>query len=315
MIFESITNRGEFFSNHYLDAVIGGDLGDLRATWKDDRGARRATPARSRIMGMRRGLLRRPRRRHRGVEVRPAPTTRCAELHDVVLDPLGFAPRADRPGAEAQHRAPGHRPGRRPRRDQHRAAAGRHRGRPGRLRSTTCSTTTRRLLHERRATRPAAVDPCCAATTSGPCRPQPMRSARSSPPTSRPATCWCWAAPWCCWPSGPSGPRAASSPSTSAGALERNDTKAKGELETIAALFSADALVPEALEGMTGQSLLEELVDELAQARRRRVQGAAQRHPREHRDPRQRGHRPARRPGPGPQPEALHPHRRRRHAS
>ena len=29
MTFPSITNRGEFFSNHYLDAVIGGDLGDL----------------------------------------------------------------------------------------------------------------------------------------------------------------------------------------------------------------------------------------------------------------------------------------------
>ena len=30
MTFPSITNRGEFFSNHYLDAIIGGDLGDLR---------------------------------------------------------------------------------------------------------------------------------------------------------------------------------------------------------------------------------------------------------------------------------------------
>ena len=40
------------------------------------------------------------------------------------------------------------------------------------------------------------------------------------------------------------------------GALERNDTKAKGELETIAALFSADVLMPD-----DGQSVLDELVD------------------------------------------------------
>ncbi len=96
-------------------------------------------------------------------------------------------------------------------------------------------------------------------------------------------------------------------PSTSTRALERNDTKAKGELETIAALFSADVIVPEALEGTTGQSLLEELVDELPQARGGRVEGAAQRHPRVDRAAGQRGHRPARRPGPGQQPEARTP--------
>ena len=40
VIFESITNRGEFFSNHYLDAVIGGDLNGLRQRGRsvEDRG-------------------------------------------------------------------------------------------------------------------------------------------------------------------------------------------------------------------------------------------------------------------------------------
>ncbi len=42
MTFESITNRGEFFSNHYLDAVIAGDLTDIRRRWDDDRGQPRA---------------------------------------------------------------------------------------------------------------------------------------------------------------------------------------------------------------------------------------------------------------------------------
>ncbi|MEI2810498.1 MAG: hypothetical protein V9F00_09930 [Nocardioides sp.] len=47
MTFPSITNRGEFFSNHYLDAVIGGDLGDLRKAWDEARARasrRRAPP-------------------------------------------------------------------------------------------------------------------------------------------------------------------------------------------------------------------------------------------------------------------------------
>ncbi len=33
MTFESLTNQGEFFSNHYLDEVIAGHLGDIRSVW------------------------------------------------------------------------------------------------------------------------------------------------------------------------------------------------------------------------------------------------------------------------------------------
>ena len=47
-------------------------------------------------------------------------------------------------------------------------------------------------------------------------------------------------------------------------ALERNDTRKAGELETIAALFSADALVPGSLGGTDGQSTFDELVDKSA---------------------------------------------------
>jgi hypothetical protein len=48
--FPSITNRGEFFSNHYLDAVIGGDLGDMRSAWDEAEG-RSEPSARSALRG------------------------------------------------------------------------------------------------------------------------------------------------------------------------------------------------------------------------------------------------------------------------
>jgi hypothetical protein len=51
MSFDSITNRGEFFSNHYLDAIIGGDLGDLRRTWDEHEKAHQDT-ARSRLKAL-----------------------------------------------------------------------------------------------------------------------------------------------------------------------------------------------------------------------------------------------------------------------
>ena len=50
MTFPSITNRGEFFSNHYLDAVIGGDLGDMRSAWDEAEG-RSEPSARSALRG------------------------------------------------------------------------------------------------------------------------------------------------------------------------------------------------------------------------------------------------------------------------
>ena len=57
MAFESIINRGEFFSNHYLDAVIGGDLGDLRGRW-DERERRDMPTARTRVRTLGSGFFR-----------------------------------------------------------------------------------------------------------------------------------------------------------------------------------------------------------------------------------------------------------------
>lgn len=51
MSYDSITNRGEFFSNHYLDAIIGGDLGDLRRRWEEEEKAHQET-GRSRLKAL-----------------------------------------------------------------------------------------------------------------------------------------------------------------------------------------------------------------------------------------------------------------------
>ena len=37
-MFDSLTNRAEFFSDHYLDARLAADLGDLRSDWETAEG-------------------------------------------------------------------------------------------------------------------------------------------------------------------------------------------------------------------------------------------------------------------------------------
>ena len=51
MSFDSITNRAEFFSNHYLDAIIGSDLKGLRDQWEaiEEKGG---STARSRVKSL-----------------------------------------------------------------------------------------------------------------------------------------------------------------------------------------------------------------------------------------------------------------------
>ena len=51
MTFPSIVNRGEFFSNHYLDSVISSDLDDLRRRWNAQEKGDVPT-GRARIRGM-----------------------------------------------------------------------------------------------------------------------------------------------------------------------------------------------------------------------------------------------------------------------
>ena len=90
MSFKSIINRGEFFSDHYLEAVIAGDLDDLRRRWADREGVGVAT-ARSRIRSMSRSFY-----AARGAAAEAVGASRAeiaAEaLNDVVLEALGFPP-------------------------------------------------------------------------------------------------------------------------------------------------------------------------------------------------------------------------------
>lgn len=51
MTFPSIVNRGEFFSSHYLDAIIGGDLNDLRSSWEETEKTGNSVRSRLKQMG------------------------------------------------------------------------------------------------------------------------------------------------------------------------------------------------------------------------------------------------------------------------
>ena len=89
MTFPSITNRGEFFSNHYLDAVIGGDLGDLRKAWDEAEGKGEPS-ARSTLKGAASRFFK---TRATASEATGDRATAAVEhLNDVVLQALGFQP-------------------------------------------------------------------------------------------------------------------------------------------------------------------------------------------------------------------------------
>ena len=55
MTFDSITNRGEYFSDHYLDTMLQAGLKKLRTRWDDAEGKGDATP-RTRLRGMSRAF-------------------------------------------------------------------------------------------------------------------------------------------------------------------------------------------------------------------------------------------------------------------
>ena len=89
MTFDAIVNRGEFFSNHYLDAVIGGDIGDLRKAW-DEAEEREAPSARA---GLRRMGAKFFEARAAATEASPSNrATALYHLNDIVLGGLGFTP-------------------------------------------------------------------------------------------------------------------------------------------------------------------------------------------------------------------------------
>ena len=55
MTFDSIINRGEYFSDHYLDTMLQASLKTLRARWDETEGRGDPTP-RTRLRGMSRSF-------------------------------------------------------------------------------------------------------------------------------------------------------------------------------------------------------------------------------------------------------------------
>lgn len=231
-MFDSLVNRGEYYSNHYLDVLIQNDLAGLRGAW-DEAERRGEATARTRLRGLGRAYF--AAKTHAAQRAAADPDD-VRLLHDSVLTALGFAPdrcsRAFTRG-EASIEVP-------------LAAA--------------CDIDTGLLLVALDAGLATDVDEVLDDDRHGPgalLSPiGPDRPARERVIASADAVSLLFATE--------EAPRYAL---VLAGgivvladrnawgegrflavdidlALSRNDTKAKGELETIAALFSADALVP-----------------------------------------------------------------------
>lgn len=87
MSFPSITNRSEYFSEHYLEALVQGDLKDLRGHWETSEAANAATPRRA-LRGLGTQFFRYK------AEAAEGNADALRELHDALLAALGF-PRVD----------------------------------------------------------------------------------------------------------------------------------------------------------------------------------------------------------------------------
>jgi hypothetical protein len=85
-MFDSIINRGEYYSNHYLDVLMPNDLAGLRASW--EHAERRGEPtARSHLRGLSRPYF--------ATKTRATQHTdpdQLRALHDLILSALGFSP-------------------------------------------------------------------------------------------------------------------------------------------------------------------------------------------------------------------------------
>lgn len=241
MAFDSIVNRNEYFSAHYLASLLQSGLKDQRARW-DELEAKGEPTARTRIRGL-------------GVPffaVRAEAATdpdALRDLHDAVLSALGFAPeRTARPfirGAETL--------------DVPVAAV--------------CETSTGLLLVAVEAGFATDVDPVLGREGAGRLLNPPITGVNASgaPKSAMPAAIDLVAHLFACEEPpryvlilGGGSVVLADRNKWGEGkyiavnlddALGRNDTRAKGELETIAGLFSADVLVPR-----EGPSPLDELV-------------------------------------------------------
>ena len=260
MTFPSITNRGEFFSNHYLDAVIGGDLGDLRKAWDEAEGKGEPS-ARTTLKGAASRFFKTRATASEATGDR-APAA-IEHLNDVVLHALGFEP--NRNDLELTRNTTD--------RLTIRTAATAETGTglwlvaldagladsaddlfddgpPNNDPAAHDRPAAGRLLHEgqRHGDKKYLTSAADAVSelfaVDEPPRFVLVLGGRIVLLAER--------AKWA------EGRYLAVDLDA---ALERNDAKAKGELETIAALFSADALLPGGVDGDGAQSALDELVD------------------------------------------------------
>ena len=85
MNFPSIVNRGEYFSAHYLDALLQHDLGGLRDSWKAAEAAAESTP-RTRLRRLPTAFF-----AAKAAAVDGDPSA-LRDVHDASLDALGFTP-------------------------------------------------------------------------------------------------------------------------------------------------------------------------------------------------------------------------------
>ena len=260
MTYPSITNRGEFFSNHYLDAVVGGDLGDLRTAW-DEAEDRSEPSARSSLRGAGSSFFAARAIASEATGDRAADAIRS--LNDVVLNALGFEP---------------------------------HRETLDLVRNTTDTLTLPVAATAETGTGLWLVaidagladsaddlfddDPTQAAGEDAEqqsagllLEPGHRRADKKQIEAAADAVGELFAVdepPRFVLVLGGRIVMLAERAKWAEGrylavdldaALERNDTKAKGELETIAALFSADALLPGGADGDGAQSALDDLVE------------------------------------------------------
>jgi len=246
MSFPSIINRGEFFSDHYLESVIASDLNDLRQRWEaEEKGDVPTGRARIRSMSRQFFAARGGAEEGRGTN-RAADTARA--LNDVVLAALGFE--ADRTELElakasdtlsftAAHLAETSTGPLLVALDAHFATD------VDELFGATGDDDAVELVDsiERSADNKRVRIPADAVGEIFGCDDPPRYVLVVAGTVAMLAERARWA-------------EGRFLAVDFDGALERNDTKAKGELETIAALFSADVLMPD-----DGQSVLDELVD------------------------------------------------------
>jgi hypothetical protein len=238
MIFDSVDNHGEYFSNHYLDVLLQGDLAGLRSRW-DAAERRGEDTARTRLRGLARPFFA---AKTAVVEGARSGDERL-ELHDVVLGALGF------PAARRDHEL-------------------QRGGRPFAVPvAHACQTHTGLLLVALELGFAADVDEALDKGGAGRLsQPLVVEDGRTRIRDAADAVSYLFATD--------EPPRyvlllvgcvvvLADRTKWAEGrflavnldlALSRADTRAKGELETVAALFSADALVPD-----EGQSVLDEL--------------------------------------------------------